>query len=195
MSVHLKLDPALAVAVLAVESGGRAFERGRLVIRLELHQLYERWETFRSEFELHFRFRRDRRWLGHQWRPTSFDVWQAVHRNQDSEWAAFDLVRGLDKDSAYESTSMGLPQIMGFNADKVGYGSAEEMFHAFERSEAAQVLALFDFVRNQGLVEPLLRGDLERFAAGYNGRGNAAKYAQRIASAAAVARGLLGGDV
>lgn len=41
---------------------------------------------------------------------------------------------------------MGLPQIMGFNHQRIVYANVQEMFNAFQADERNHVLGLFDFI-------------------------------------------------
>ena len=180
------LDPASAVAVLAVESGGAAFGAdGRLVIRLKNHQFWKRWGRVNQQlFDSHFQFDPAKGWTNHRFNDGN--GWVACHANQAREWEVLTFARGLDENAALESISMGGPQIMGFNAAEIGYRSAVEMFAAFESDPTAHVLGLFDFIRGAGTTSPMLdalRSERwEQFASRYNGQGNASHYGGLIAS-------------
>ena len=188
---RLGVDPALAAAVLAVESGGQAFDaRGRLIIRFELHVFWDQWgEQNPEKFARHFRFDQAVPWQGaaHEWRPDPNGQWRPVHAGQDSEWEAFGFARVLCSDRAAKlSISMGAPQIMGFNHAQIGYPDVETMFDAFENDERAHVLGLFDFVKGDGrMAQALAQGDVVRFASIYNGTGQAELYAGRMREALA----------
>ena len=71
LAAQLAIDPATAVAVLTVESGGRAFDaNGRMIIRFENHVFYDRWgKDNLAVYQQHFQFNANPRWTGHQWRP------------------------------------------------------------------------------------------------------------------------------
>lgn len=120
------------------------------------------------------------------WRPASDQEWQLLHGDHQAEWNAFNLARTrFDPHAAKLSISMGLPQIMGFNHRYAGYESVEEMFTAFRDSANAQILGFFDFIRAEPIqIWSLRNGDLYRFAAAYNGAGQAQHYGDLIADAA-----------
>jgi hypothetical protein len=183
----LQLDPAVAVAVLAVESGGRAFgPDGRMLIRFENHIFFEEWGKLDPErFAQHFRFDLDQPWQGHQWRPSPDQAWRDFHGNQQAEWEVFNFARNtLNPMAALRSISMGAPQIMGFNHARAGYPSAEAMFTAFAGSAHAQIIGFFDFVNgDSGRLEALRRSDYMAFATSYNGSGQAPLYAALIQDA------------
>lgn len=183
----LQLDPAVAVAVLAVESGGRAFAAdGRLIIRFEVHVFFEEWGKLDPDrFAQHFRFDLERPWQGHQWRPAPDQPWRDFHGSQEAEWQVFTFAREqLQPGAALRSISMGAPQIMGFNHARIGYPDAAAMFNAFTNSAHAQVIGFFDFVNAAGeRLNALRQGDLLAFATSYNGSGQAPLYAALIQDA------------
>jgi hypothetical protein len=190
LSERLDIARSGAVAVLCVESGGKGFVNGRMVIRFENHVFWDRWGVGNpATFKQHFTFDSAKRWTGHRYRVSLSDDWHTVHGvGQDAEWAAFAIARDLDETSAIRSISMGASQIMGFNHAAIGYDSARAMFDRFSTDERFHVLGLFDFVKGPGTtsatLEALRRSDYERFATGYNGAGNAMAYAGKIRSAA-----------
>ena len=179
---ELEIDPSVAVAVLMAESGGQGFAPGpdgqRMIIRFENHIFHDRWGRNNQEyFDRHFAFAPGQSWTGHKWRPDPGTPWQEFHGNQQKEWEVLAFATGLERRAARESISMGLPQIMGFNAVSVGYPQADAMFEAFASSEARQIFGFFDFVRGRGGISPLRRRDYATFAGIYNGPGQATVYA------------------
>lgn len=184
LAATLEIDPAVAIAVVAIESGGRAFaEDGRMLIRFENHIFFEEWGKLDPErFAQFFRFKLDEPWQEHQWRPAPDQPWRDFHGDPPAEWEVFTFARdAINAPAAFRSISMGLPQIMGFNHETIGYGSAQAMFEAFSASAHAQVLGFFDFVNaDPAQLEALRQGDFMRFATGYNGSGQAPLYAALI---------------
>ena len=183
LSGVLNVQPGVAVAVLAIESGGQAFAAdGRMMIRFENHIFYQYWgNTHASDFGQHFRYNSGQVWTGHQWRPTAGQNWIDCHTSPSSEWDVFNFACSLDASAARTSISMGAPQIMGFNYAVVGYSSVDDMFAAFSASERDQVIGFFDFVvgilPNSGAVKALQKLDHRAFAISYNGSGQADYYA------------------
>ena len=184
-----RIEPGVALAVMAIESGGRGFAGdGRMIIRFENHIFHKYWGQHQSaRFDQHFRFDPERKWQKHQWRAAPAAPWQDFHGVQSGEWAVFELARNLEPRAALLSISMGAPQIMGFNHQIVGYDSVEAMFEAFSLSERAQLLGFFDFVcgprANPRRLLALQEQDFETFAALYNGPGQAAQYGSLLQSA------------
>jgi len=191
------IDPAAALAVWAVESSAAPFVRGRPILRFENHVFFARWgKDHESDFDCHFRFgsRGDvagSRWEQHRFRAAPRGEWQRFHGDQSLEYQAFALAQRLaGRETACLSASVGGPQIMGFNHAVVGYANAAAMFAAFARSERWQVLGFFDFCKAKDLVPAIRQHRWHDFAAVYNGPGNAAAYAAKIAAAFDEARSL-----
>lgn len=186
----LKLEPAVAMGVLAIESGGRAFAPdGRMLLRFENHIFFEEWGKQDPErFAQHFRFEAAHPWRGHQWRPDPNRAWRDFHGDQNAEWEVFEFARTqINAPAALRSISMGAPQIMGFNHDRIGFASAEAMFDAFSTSAHAQVIGFFDFVNAEpARLDALRQADYLAFATAYNGEGQAALYAALIQDAVQV---------
>lgn len=186
LSELIQVEPGAAVAVLTVESGGRAFSAdGRMIIRFENHVFWREWgQANQALFAEHFRFDPAKPWTGHQFRLSPAEPWQSFHGKQEAEWRVFEFASTLHEVAAQRSISMGAPQIMGFNFAKAGYESVGEMFEAFRADVRFQILGLFDFIKGPGTTSPLLvalqRGRFTDFAAGYNGPANAAEYAARL---------------
>ncbi len=187
----LGIESAAAIAVFAVESGGKCFAPdGRMIIRFENQVFFDQWGKNNAEvFNQHFTFDPNQRWMGHKWRPTPNEAWRPAdladfHGNQGREWDAFGFARTLNDRAAKASISMGAPQIMGFNCTIIGYATPGAMFDAFVSAERPQVVGFFDFVQGtkspSARVTALQQHDFTTFAKFYNGSGQAAKYGQLI---------------
>ena len=182
LSAELKIDPAVAVAVFAVESGGRGFgDDGRTLIRFENHIFYNYWGKNNADrFNQFFKFDQAQTWQGHQWRPAPDQNWRDFHGRQTAEWEALTFAATLNDTAAKFSISMGSPQIMGFNFAGIGYESVKQMFDAFASGDRAQIIGFFDFVQgpstNSRRVLALQANDFNTFASMYNGPGQAATY-------------------
>jgi murein DD-endopeptidase MepM/ murein hydrolase activator NlpD/uncharacterized protein YgiM (DUF1202 family) len=183
LAKKLQVPLSSIVAVIAAESGGKAFaDDNRLIIRFEVHIFRRFWgDANRALFDRHFRADGFR---NHQFRASEADGWAAVHTSQKREWEVLSFARTLDDTAALKSISMGAPQIMGFNYKALGYETVQEMFDTFSRSAHAQLLGLFDFVRGGSSISQAIRalqtGDFLTFASLYNGPGNAAVYEEII---------------
>jgi hypothetical protein len=182
LSARLRIDPGTAVAVLAIESGGRGFAAdGRMIIRFENHLFFRQWGKNNPDvFNQHFRFNPEKNWLDHTWRQFTNQPFADFHGAQDGEWRVFSFARTLDDTAAKLSISMGGPQIVGFNYASLGYESVLQMYDAFSSGDRPQIIGFFDFVQGPGRdsrrVLALQAGDFTTFASLYNGPGQAAKY-------------------
>ncbi|GAB4579038.1 MAG: hypothetical protein Fur0022_17760 [Anaerolineales bacterium] len=181
LSSQFQIDPGVAVAVFAIESGGRGFGTdGRMLIRFENHIFYEYWgKTNQAKYNQHFRYDANQKWTGHQFRKSTGQGWQDVHiRQQSREWEAFEFASQLSSTAAKLSISMGAPQIMGFNYALVGFSSVHEMFDTFSKGDREQIIAFFAFVKGKDnrKIEALQKKDYVTFAKYYNGSGQAQKY-------------------
>ncbi|MDA1009998.1 MAG: N-acetylmuramidase domain-containing protein [Chloroflexi bacterium] len=193
---RIQVDPAAAASVLVVESSGQAYgPDGRVIIRFENH-VFRRYlgEAQRAAFNRHFQVGGEQPWLGHLYRRSASEAWGAFHGSQALEWDALDVARRIDERAALSSISMGLPQVMGFNHQAVGYAHPGHMLAFMAADVRYQLLALFDFIRggqaNSRAVNALRSGDYDTFASIYNGPGQAQYYGELIASHVAAFRSL-----
>ena len=181
---RIGVDPGVAVAVVAIESGGRGFgSDGRMIIRFEAHIFWSQWGQNNADvFNAHFRFSPTVTFQGHEYRTDPGQPWIAFHDQlQGGEWNAFTLARSLNDHAAKLSISMGLPQIMGFNFSTIGFDTVEDMFNSFSVDERIQLAGLFSFIRaNPGRVTALQQNDFVTFAKLYNGLGQEKIYSQRM---------------
>lgn len=135
--------PAL-LAVIAVESSGDGFDPVTKKIKIQ-------FEPY------HFKKR------------TGVLIKNGVE-GQAAEWTAFKAALVINPKAAYESTSWGLGQIMGFNHKLAGYASAKEMVDDFSTGEYKQLLGMINFIKNQPLMYKALKEkDWLTFARLYNG--------------------------
>jgi hypothetical protein len=195
LATSLDIDPSVACAVLAVESAGEGFWDGKMVIRFENHIFHRFWgKTHQGAFDEHFQMDGSKRWTNHKWRTDPSEPWRDLHTGksaQGEEWKVLEFARTLNDTAALNSISMGAPQIMGFNSEKVGFATVQDMFEAFSTDERAHVLGLFDFIRSDHkMVRALRAGDTTSFAGIYNGPGQKDYYGEKIAENAAAAKKL-----
>lgn len=167
MSELLGCDIPTIKAVFEVEAAGKFYEStGKLPRRFEPHHFPKKhWGT-----------------IG--FNPGSTTPWRASLKIKTSERRAmFDRAQRIDAEAAYDATSWGAPQTMGFNSQLAGYPTAIEMVQAYEASADNQIRGFVSFCINAGLDTHLRSQDWHAFAAGYNGDGQAAVYAGKIETA------------
>lgn len=168
-------------AIFEVESNGRAFGHdGRLLIRFEPAIFFKHWPNGQEgEFLKHWQFGECDKWFN----PANGE-WLEFHNNHTREWQAFNTACEFDEEAAMLSTSLGAPQIMGFNFQRCGYTNVHQMFIDFERSIANQQRALIEFIKSDTrLSQAIALQDLETFARLYNGNGNVSLYADKLRKA------------
>lgn len=174
------LDPLILEAIVLTEAGGDGFENNRLKIRLEAHLLLGKTWGKPSAFQPYFRFDLDNILLGY-FREDVRGDWVMYHADQDLEWRAFDLARRIDAAAAYRCTSMGAGQVMGFNAERVGFGTPDNMFAAFHRGELPQHVAVINYcLTDPALLDAIRQRDWDGIIRAYNGVGLEAIYAPRL---------------
>lgn len=164
-AVRLGCEVAAIQAVWQVEASGRHFLADGSVVR--------RFEPHHFPREL--------------WPAIGFAVqageapWRASLRL--SSEAMFQRAARLDADAAMRASSWGAPQIMGFNAEAAGFGSAGEMVAHMARGAPQQLGAFVQLIEGWGLASALRARDWREFARRYNGSGQVDAYARRLESA------------
>lgn len=178
------LDPRVAQAILQVESGGRTHgENGKVLIRLEAHVFRDRAHD-KARVDQFFRFDLVKPWTGQEWRINVDHPWRLIHTGQQAdEYNAFAAAQTVDTEAAYESISMGAPQIMGFHFAKIGYPTAEAMFRSFNNGPM-QIVGFLNFcLSTPGLMDAMQAKDWARVALLYNGSGNVPVYSKLLRDA------------
>lgn len=151
------LDPNIIRAVWKVESSGKGF---------------------RADGSL------ERRYEPHHFPGSGITNWRdSLKLKLADRDARFAKAYARDPEKALRATSWGGPQIMGFNAEAAGCVSAAAMVEVMARDEAEHLAAFMRLIDGWGLITVLRAHDWRRFAARYNGDGQAESYAQRIETA------------
>jgi hypothetical protein len=86
-----------------------------------------------------------------------------------NQYDRLERAEALDRDAALKSTSWGIAQVMGFNAESVGFRNVREMVTAMMASEDDQLRAMVGFIIHNRLQHALAANDFKTFARGYNG--------------------------
>lgn len=135
-------------AFIEVESGGSGFAKdGRILIQFE-PSWFRRHEPYAPSGK---------------WSVNKVDV-------QKREWEAFNDAWKISPRGAMLSTSIGLPQIMGFHFQRLGYRTVDEMWDDFKRGEYQQILALVRFIKTDDrLYKALMSKNWHTVASIYNG--------------------------
>src|SRR5687767_4213974 len=103
LAAKIGIDPGVAVAVTAAESGGKGFSSdGRMIIRFENHYFWRLWgKNNAASFNARFRFNANKSWTGHQYKAGG--TWKNFHGNQEAEWTVFTMAQGLNDNAAKSS--------------------------------------------------------------------------------------------
>lgn len=159
------LDPNFVLAIISVESAGKAFvAKGKPVIQFE-GRVFLNYTKNRHKCTY---FWRDG--ALHLYYPT-FNI-KIVDRvgPQDEEWENFEKACQISKPLAIMSTSWGLPQIMGFNYQKTRCKDVMEFYERMCKNEEEQLMLMLEFlVGNAQLYYAIRNRDIKGFARLYNG--------------------------
>lgn len=174
----LNIEPAAMKAVIDVEAAGQGFDKqGRPTILFEPHIFWDQlgkinYFTKRAEYQKAYAGLLSPTWD------------KSLYRLGGTSHDKLNIAAELNWDAAHKSASWGLGQIMGFNAEKIGYATLKEFVDDMHESEAKQLKAMGMFLKTNNLIGKLQRQDWAGFARGYNGSGYAAnKYDVKLASA------------
>lgn len=98
----------------------------------------------------------------------AYPKWRKGNYPKDS-YPRISQACAINETAALKATSWGLPQILGENFEAAGFDSPQDMAAAFCESEDAQIEAMANFVKSQGLDRHLRSKNWAAFARGYNG--------------------------
>lgn len=171
----LDVDLASIKAVTTVESRGSGFlSDGRPAILFERHIMRRRLAALGRDVDLLQRYL-----------PDVINGIPGGYKGGAAEHDRLYLAQQIEPDSAVESASWGLFQIMGFHWRTLGYTSAEAFAAAMTESEGRQLDAFVRFIKaDAGLHRALRSKDWNDFAWRYNGPNYASnKYDVKLAAA------------
>lgn len=161
----LGIEVAAIMAVAQVEAGGRRgfAADGRPIVRYELHIFHGR--TGGRYHQTH----------PHLSQPTLAAGNPFHHGGQPNEWSlihgAMILRDGANRrvSDAWQSTSWGMFQVMGFNHASVGWANINDFVTDMFRSEGQHLRAFTGYCITNHLIGHVQRHDWAAFARGYNG--------------------------
>lgn len=175
---ELAVEPAALKAVIDIEAAGDGFDnKGRPTILFEPHVFWDQlgkinYFTKRAEYQKAYAGL-----LSPTWDKSLYRIGGTSHDK-------LNIAAELNWDAAHKSASWGLGQIMGFNAEKIGYATLKEFIDDMYESEAKQLKAMGLFLKANNLIVKLQRHDWAGFARGYNGKEYAKnKYDVKLAAA------------
>ena len=160
---NLNIEPAALKAVIDVEAAGEGFDnQGRPTILFEPHVFWDElgkihYYTKRAELA-----KKHQGMLSPKWDKSLYRIGGSSHDK-------LKVAAELNWEAAHKSASWGLGQIMGFNAQNIGYATLKDFIDDMYESEAKQLKAMGLFLKANNLISKLQRHDWAGFARGYNG--------------------------
>ena len=151
LAKNSKYEPAVMLAFLSVETGGKGFDEatGKIIIQFE-----PAWFKRKAPYA-----------------PSGLWSLNKIDR-QKQEWIAFNDAYGKNRDAAMESTSIGLGQIMGFHYKRLGYFSVGEMWDDAKKGLDQQFKQLEKFISTDKVLQSAIRSkNWGMIATLYNGAG------------------------
>lgn len=166
----LNVDIPTIKAVVRVESCGRGFLKdGRPKILFEAH-------CFGKDTGYCFD-RTHPNISGRKWDTSKYF-------GGSREYKRLEEAKALNEEAALKSASWGLGQVMGFNYRAAGYSDVYSFVKDMHVSEGKQLMAMMNFIKNNGLDKALREHDWAAFARGYNGpRYQENQYDRKLAEA------------
>lgn len=159
----LRVDVAAIKALVAVESRGNGFlPSRRCVILYERHIMRRRL--------LYFGLPAERVTELEATNPNLVNARTGGYYGGEREWGRMEQAAQIHRIAALESASWGLFQVMGFHAQRLGYGDAEQFAEAMSRSEGDHLEAFIRFIEADPVLHRGLQNhEWEVVARRYNG--------------------------
>lgn len=162
----LNLEPALLKAVKLVESGDRDgfLPSGRPQILFEGHIMFSK---LKKKYGQEFAEQKAK-----EFPNVVYKSWtKSKYKGGEREWERLYIAMDIDKELAYESTSWGMFQVMGFNYELCSCVHVCEFVSKMSASHEGQLRLTYQFMRNSGCIKYLKMHDWRNFASLYNGSG------------------------
>lgn len=102
----------------------------------------------------------------------SYTDWKQGNKHHRGlrEFSRFYNAFELDKEAAWQSTSWGMFQTMGFNYKACGYDSPKDMIVDYYKGEVNQLKGFLNYLQDKDILDDLKAGRFSTFARIYNGR-------------------------
>jgi hypothetical protein len=160
-------------AMVEVESAGKVFgPDGRPMILFEPHVFYRRLKGEERDRAVNA--------------GLAYPKWgtKPYPKTQAERWSQVERAALINDDAAYESASYGVGQVMGYHWSALGYASLNEFLETVQSGVDGQMDAMLRYCRVNSLIDDLRDGRWLTLARGYNGKGQAQKYAAKLEAAA-----------
>ncbi|MEM6623493.1 MAG: N-acetylmuramidase domain-containing protein [Pseudomonadota bacterium] len=169
------IEPEALLAVTEVESGGKASSmvdgKAMPIILYEYHVFYRCLPVSLRQEAMNRNLARKR------WGDLAYK------KSQSARYAQLERAKEIHEMAAYAACSWGVGQVLGENADWLGYASSKALAEEAMDSVAGQVRVMIRFIEKAGLRDELDRHDWRGFARRYNGPGQVEKYSGMMARA------------
>ena len=157
----LGIDVAALRAVIEVECKGSGFNAdGTPVILFERHVMRQRLIANKRDIDLS---------LISAERPDLCSKSTGAYGLYSAQHGRLNAAAQYHRDSALESASWGIGQVMGYHWKALGYPSLQAFINAMYKDEASQLDAMCRYIKVNNLVNALKNKDWKSFARGYNG--------------------------
>ena len=157
----LGIEVAALRAVIEVECKGSGFnEDGTPVILFERHVMRQRLIANKRDIDLS---------LISAERPDLCSKSTGAYGLYSAQHGRLNAAAQYHRDSALESASWGLGQVMGYHWKALEYPSLQAFINAMCKDEASQLDAMCRYIKVNNLVNALKNKDWKAFARGYNG--------------------------
>lgn len=158
----LGIETACLRAVIEVECKGSGFNADETpVILFERHVMRQRLIANKRDIDLS---------LISAGRPDLCSKSTGAYGLYSAQHERLNAAAEYHRDSALESCSWGIGQVMGYHWQALGYPSLQTFINAMYKDEASQLDAMCRFIKVNNLVNVLKNKDWKAFARGYNGK-------------------------
>lgn len=159
---QLGIEPAALKAVIAVECKGSGFnDDGTPVILFERHVMRQRLIANKKSDVLK---------VMEVKRPDLCSKTSGGYGLYSVQHQKLADAAKFDRNSALESCSWGIGQVMGYHWFNLGYPSLQAFINAMYKDEASQLEAMCRYIKVNNLINALKNKDWKAFALGYNGK-------------------------
>ena len=158
----LGIETAALQAIHEVECRGSGFNPDNTpVILFERHVMRQRLIANKRDFDLRIMLIE---------RPDLCNKSSGAYGLYSAQHGRLAAAAEYHRESALESCSWGIGQVMGYHWQSLGYISLQAFINAMYKDEASQLDAMCRYITVNNLVNTLKSKDWKAFALGYNGK-------------------------
>ena len=160
-ALGLGIEVAALKAVIEVECKGSGFNAdGTPAILFERHVFRQRLIANKRDLDLALAIRE---------RPDLCNKSAGGYGLYSAQHGRLNAAAQYHRDSALESASWGIGQVMGYHWKALDYPTLQNFINAMYRDEASQLDAMCRYIVTNKLINALKNKDWRAFARGYNG--------------------------